>query len=63
MWEDDAVHIEKTDQCYTCKHFLTAKMCPLLEALALGLARLNGDVTVQNCQFYVEQPTHLKIIK
>lgn len=63
MWEDTAIHIEKTDQCYTCEFFLTATVCPLLEALALGMVSLNGDVHVTNCRFYREKAVHLKIVE
>ncbi len=62
MYVDDSIHIEKSDQCYTCEHFMKGVMCPLLEALALGVVELTGDVTVQNCGFYKEFKRHLRII-
>lgn len=63
MYVDDSIHIEKTDQCYTCEHFLKGVMCPLLEALALGVVELTGDVTVQNCGFYKQFTRHLRVIE
>jgi len=62
MYADDAIHIEKTDQCYTCEHFMKGVMCPLLEALALNIVELTGDVTVQNCGFYKQFSRHLRVI-
>lgn len=62
MYADDAIHIEKTDQCYTCEHFMKSVQCPLLEALALGVVELTGDVTVQNCSFYKEYKRHLRVV-
>lgn len=63
MYADDSIHIEKTDQCYTCEHFMKGVMCPLLEALALGIVELTGDVTVQNCGFYRQFSRHLRVIE
>jgi hypothetical protein len=63
MYVDDSIHIEKTDQCYTCEHFLKGVMCPLLEALALGVVELTGDVNVQNCGFYKQFSRHLRVIE
>ncbi len=63
MYMDDSIHIEKTDQCYTCEHFLKGVMCPLLEALALGVVELSEDVTVQNCGFYRQFARHLRVIE
>ncbi len=63
MYADDSIHIEKTDQCYTCEHFLKGVMCPLLEALALNVVELNGEVTVQNCGFYKQFARHLRVIE
>jgi hypothetical protein len=37
-------------------------MCPLLEALAVGVAHLDGDVQVKNCGFYVEFKRHLQVV-
>lgn len=54
MYFDGTVHIEREDQCYTCEHFLKGLTCPLLEALALGIVELDGDIVVQNCGFYKE---------
>jgi hypothetical protein len=62
MYSDDSVHIEKTDQCYTCEFFMKGVVCPLLEALALGVVELTGEVTVQNCSFYKEFKRHLRVI-
>ncbi len=63
MYADDAIHIEKTDQCYTCEYFMKSVMCPLLEALALGVVELNGDMTVQNCSFYKQFTRHLRVVE
>jgi hypothetical protein len=63
MYADDSIHIEKSDQCYTCEHFMKGVMCPLLEALALGIVELNGEMTVQNCGFYRQFSRHLRVIE
>jgi hypothetical protein len=63
MYIDDSIHIEKTDQCYTCEHFIKNVTCPLLEALALGVVELTGDMTVQNCSFYKRFSRHLRVIE
>lgn len=55
--------IEEEDQCYSCEYFLKGVSCPLLEALAVGVAHLDGDVTVKNCGFYVKYKRPLSIVK
>lgn len=62
MYYDGHIHIEEEDQCYTCEHFVKGVMCPLLEALAVGVAHLEGDVLVKNCGFYVEFKRHLHLV-
>jgi len=62
MYHDGSVHIEEEDQCYTCKYFSQGVLCPLLEALAVGVAHLDGDVVVKNCGFYVEFKRHLHVV-
>lgn len=62
MFYDGHVHIEEEDQCYSCEYFLKGVMCPLLEALAVGVAHLEGDVLVKNCGFYVEFKRHLHLV-
>lgn len=62
MYYDGHVHIEEEDQCYSCEYFLKGVMCPLLEALAVGVAHLEGDVLVKNCGFYVEFKRHLHVV-
>jgi hypothetical protein len=62
MFYDGHVHIEEEDQCYSCEYFLKGVMCPLLEALAVGVAHLDGDVYVKNCGFYVKFERHLHVI-
>jgi hypothetical protein len=52
MYYDGSIHIEDDDQCYSCEYFLKGVTCPLLEALALGVVNLDGDVQVKNCGFY-----------
>ena len=63
MFYDGNVHIEEEDQCYSCEYFLKGVMCPLLEALAVGVAHLEGDVLVKNCGFYVEFKRHLQLVE
>lgn len=63
MYYDGHVHIEEEDQCYSCEYFLKGVMCPLLEALAVGVAHLEGDVLVKNCGFYVEFKRHLHVVE
>lgn len=63
MYFDGHINIEEEDQCYTCEYFLKGVMCPLLEALAVGVAHLEGDVLVKNCGFYVPFKRHLHVIE
>lgn len=62
MFYDGHIQIEEEDQCYSCKYFAQGIMCPLLEALAVGVAHLDGDVQVKNCGFYVEFKRHLHLV-
>lgn len=62
MYYDGKVHIEEDDQCYSCQYVKQGTLCPLLEALAAGVAQLNSDVMVKNCGFYVKFKRHLKLI-
>ncbi|HEY9745723.1 MAG TPA: hypothetical protein V6C99_05850 [Oculatellaceae cyanobacterium] len=62
MYYDGHIHIEEDDQCYNCEYFVKGVMCPLLEALAAGVAHLEGDVLVKNCGFYVEFKRHLHVV-
>jgi hypothetical protein len=62
MYYDGTIHIEEDDQCYTCEYFLKGVTCPLLEALALGVVNLEGDVVVQNCGFYRKFTRHLRAV-
>ena len=57
-----SVHIEKDDQCVTCKNFTDGVACPLLQALAMGLVTMDGTLYVTNCGFYEEFKRHLKIV-
>jgi hypothetical protein len=61
--EDGRTHVESDDQCYTCEYFTKGVSCPLLEALAVGIAELTDDITVKNCGFYVEFQRHLFVVK
>jgi hypothetical protein len=61
-YENGAVHIEEDDQCFTCEYFLKGVSCPLLEALGVGVAHLDGDVVVRNCGFYKEFKRHLQLV-
>ena len=61
-YHEGQVHIEDEDQCSSCEFFARGVMCPLLEALAMGVAHLDGDVLVKNCGFYVPFKRHLKVI-
>jgi hypothetical protein len=63
MFFDGHINIEEEDQCYSCEYFLKGVMCPLLEALAVGVAHLDGDVLVKNCGFYVPFKRHLHVIE
>lgn len=62
MYVDDSIHIEETDQCYTCEYFSKSVMCPLLEALAVGVVVLVEEMTVQNCGFYKKFARHLRVL-
>jgi hypothetical protein len=63
MYYDGKVFLEEEDQCYSCKYVKESTLCPLLEALAAGVAHLNSDILVKNCGFYVEYKRHLRIIE
>lgn len=63
MYYDGTVHIEEEDQCYTCEYFLKGVSCPLLEALGVGVAHLDGDVLVRNCGFYKEFKRQLHLVE
>lgn len=60
---EGSVHVEKEDQCMTCKNFAEGVACPLLQALAMGLVSLEGTLYVQNCGFYEEFVRKLKLVK
>lgn len=60
---DGSVHVEKEDQCMTCKNFAEGVACPLLQALAMGLVTLEGTLNVSNCGFYEEFVRRLKLVK
>lgn len=63
MFFDGAVHIEETDQCYTCTYFCQGVACPLLEALAVGVCYLDdAGMSVTDCGFYVEFKRHLQVV-
>ena len=62
MYIDGSIHIEKSDQCYTCEHFRRGVSCPLLEALALGVVELTSEISVENCGFYKRFDRHLRVI-
>lgn len=57
-----SVHVEKDDQCMTCKNFAEGVACPLLQALAMGVVTLDGTLYVTNCGFYEEFVRHLKLV-
>lgn len=57
-----SVHVEKEDQCITCKNFTEGVACPLLQALAMGLVTLDGTLYVTNCGFYEEFVRKLKLV-
>jgi hypothetical protein len=61
-YHDGQIHIEDEDQCSSCEYFLKGVMCPLLEALGVGVAHLDGDVLVKNCGFYVKFKRHLQVV-
>ncbi len=58
----DSVHIEPDDQCVDCKNFIEGVACPLLQALALGMVSLEGNLYVRNCGFYEEFKRHLSVV-
>ena len=62
MYYDGCIHIETEDQCYTCEYFVKGVSCPLLEALALGVVELNGEIEVKNCGFYKEFKRKLRLL-
>lgn len=62
MFYDGSIHIEEDDQCYSCEYFLKGVSCPLLEALALGVVNLEGDIMVRNCGFYKEFKRNLTLV-
>ena len=57
-----SIHIEEEDQCITCQNFNEGIACPLLQALALGMVKLEDSLCVTNCGFYKEFIRHLKIV-
>lgn len=58
------IHVEKSDQCYTCEFFnSTRNMCPLLEALVVGAVEFEEELAVNNCSWYKKKVRHLKVIK
>ena len=59
---EGSVHVEKEDQCMTCKNFAEGVACPLLQALAMGLVSLDGTLYVRNCGFYEEFVRRLKLV-
>jgi hypothetical protein len=59
---EGSVHVEKEDQCMTCKNFAEGVACPLLQALAMGLVSLEGTLYVTNCGFYEEFVRRLKLV-
>jgi hypothetical protein len=62
MYFDGVVHVEEDDQCFGCEYFAKGVSCPLLEALALGVVSLEGEIVVQNCGFFVEFKRTLKLV-
>ncbi|MBY0402722.1 MAG: hypothetical protein K2X66_02405 [Cyanobacteria bacterium] len=63
MYYDGTIHIEEEDQCYSCEYFLKGVTCPLLEALALGVVNLEGDVLVRNCGFFKQFKRTLHLVE
>jgi len=57
-----SVHVEKQDQCMTCKNFTEGVACPLLQALAMGIVSMEGTMYVTNCGFYEEFVRRLQIV-
>jgi hypothetical protein len=63
MYFDGNVHIENEDQCFSCEYIHRSITCPLMEALAMGIVELEGQVYVTNCGFYKKFERHLRIVK
>ena len=61
-YHNGSVHVEKEDQCITCKNFAQGVACPLLQALAMGVVTLEGTLYVTNCGFYEEFVRRLKLV-
>ena len=59
---ENAVWLDKDDQCNSCEHYLRGQTCPLIEALGTGVAELTEEITVQNCGFYKEFTRHLRVV-
>ena len=57
-----SVHVEKEDQCMSCKNFTQGVACPLLEALGTGVVKLEGTLYVTNCGFYEKFTRRLKLV-
>lgn len=62
MYFDQCVHIEEDDQCFSCDYYRKGVSCPLLEALAMGVVELQGDVRVRNCGFYRKFERRLRVV-
>ena len=63
MYFDGNVHIEDDDQCFSCEYIHKSITCPLMEALAMGIVELDGQVFVTNCGFYKKFERHLRVVK
>lgn len=64
MFFDQVPIVEEEDACYTCHYFKSGIMCPLLEALAVGVAFLEGQINIKpSCGFYVKYKRPLSIVK
>jgi uncharacterized membrane protein YqhA len=61
-YHNGSVHVEKEDQCMTCKNFAEGVACPLLQALGMGLVSLEGTLYVTNCGFYEEFVRKLRLV-
>ena len=59
---EGSIHVEREDQCMTCKNFAEGVACPLLQALGMGLVSLEGTLYVTNCGFYEEFVRRLKLV-
>lgn len=65
MYYDGSVMIEDEDQCLTCEYFMKSVMCPLIEALAVGVVEMTDPdegYMVRNCGFYVQFERHLRLV-